>query len=364
LILPATVIFDWLALSTSVLTCLQEDIMKGWLRGTLFTMVWIVTGCATQDEEAHNDDPTDCAGVEYCNGIDDDCDGSIPADETTDADGDGFMACGDCDDSDPFQNPAADEACDDGEDNDCDGATDSQDNECSAGDDQGDDHMPDTVAYWFALDVDADAATVQVTVTIEFLEDVVDLLCTQSMSFPGTLTTGTGQGENYWPAIDVVVAWSGPGEVLQDDCEWPPIDVFGIDWDQALTWEIAPHVPSNPMAFVSCDSIRADMTLSNAMAGPDPYELTTDEPQTLGQLCDDVGPALAEALSSGPLEGLWVLPMDEGWWPEGYETFDPAGGELVESWGFFGYLMNDPGNEDDEAFEGVFYTVSPWVFGI
>ncbi len=47
---------------------------------------------------------------EQCNGVDDDCDGAVPADEV-DGDGDGVSACGhpsgtpDCDDQDPLLNP-------------------------------------------------------------------------------------------------------------------------------------------------------------------------------------------------------------------------------------------------------------------
>ena len=60
---------------------------------------------------------------EVCDGLDDDCDGEIPADEA-DADGDGRLICqGDCDDDEAAVYPGADEVCD-GLDNDCDPGTD------------------------------------------------------------------------------------------------------------------------------------------------------------------------------------------------------------------------------------------------
>jgi len=57
---------------------------------------------------------------ELCNGLDDDCDGVVPGDEL-DGDGDGYAACeGDCADHNPTIYPGATEICD-GLDNDCDG---------------------------------------------------------------------------------------------------------------------------------------------------------------------------------------------------------------------------------------------------
>ena len=63
-------------------------------------------------------DESDCSDPNDYN-----CDGSVGY---ADNDGDGFAACEECDDSDPLVNPNADEYCD-GVDNDCDGSTDEDD---------------------------------------------------------------------------------------------------------------------------------------------------------------------------------------------------------------------------------------------
>jgi len=113
-----------------------------------------VTGC--EPPPAFVEDNTDCddgdadqypGADEYCNGEDDDCDGTVDEDDAVDAptwyedaDGDGFgdaatgiVGCEgdvgdvtdatDCDDTDPDINPAAEEVCN-GVDDDCDETTD------------------------------------------------------------------------------------------------------------------------------------------------------------------------------------------------------------------------------------------------
>ncbi|MDP7110538.1 MAG: MopE-related protein, partial [Myxococcota bacterium] len=67
-----------------------------------------------------------------------------------DGDGDVFVSdeCNgdDCDDDEESINPDADEICDDGEDNDCDGFIDEEDDDCGGGDDDDDDttdYVPD-----------------------------------------------------------------------------------------------------------------------------------------------------------------------------------------------------------------------------
>jgi hypothetical protein len=97
--------------------------------------------CDDENPDVHPD------ADEVCNEVDDDCDGGVDEDATdastwyTDADADGWgdpdspvAACEqpsdavtdntDCDDGDSGSNPDAEEICDDGADNDCDGAAD------------------------------------------------------------------------------------------------------------------------------------------------------------------------------------------------------------------------------------------------
>ena len=112
------------------------------------------TPCVDNDGDGYGDpgDPwcpmgpeTDCddtngsrspGGTETCDGLDNDCDGSVPSDEV-DEDGDGYLLCAnDCDDDNPAVNPGViegpfrDPLCSDTVDNNCNGKVDLADSQC------------------------------------------------------------------------------------------------------------------------------------------------------------------------------------------------------------------------------------------
>ncbi len=91
------------------------------------------TGCGSDGLPGNLDGDEDCdddnirvfpGAPELCDGVLNDCDGTLPADEADD-DGDGWPVCaGDCDDTEPNVTPVGHDDTTDGLDNDCDGAID------------------------------------------------------------------------------------------------------------------------------------------------------------------------------------------------------------------------------------------------
>ncbi|OGL99745.1 hypothetical protein A2501_00325 [Candidatus Uhrbacteria bacterium RIFOXYC12_FULL_57_11] len=113
-------------------TCFADADDDRYAAGSGATVASADADCSDPGEASASASGGDCddadssvhpGATEQCNGTDDDCDGSVPADET-DADGDGYVGCeGDCDESDASVSPAGTETCD-GVDEDCDGSID------------------------------------------------------------------------------------------------------------------------------------------------------------------------------------------------------------------------------------------------
>lgn len=261
-----------------------------------------------------------------------------------------IVGCMGCEESDP----------DSGDDDDTtDGDDDTTDDDDDTGDDDDDDDdnvEPSWFAHYFTLNLNEGGGTVDLT--IRAYEDegggLGAEICDQTMTWDAVVDMNPAQGDDYWQFIDRTVTWTGPGTVVEDGCWWDPEDMFGESWDTALQWFF------NPLAFVSCESVNNNPNLAEMDMGPDPFELVEGDPLTFGQMCTDVGPLVANEAGTGDIEGIWLLPMPSGWIDGfgNYSYFAPADTTNVETWGFFGYLMNDAANDMEATMDGTFYTIS------
>ena len=114
--------------------------------GTATTACEQPLGFERSDDDCDDDDASVNPGAdEVCDGLDNDCDGAVAADEVDD-DGDGWVVCEvdafgwdageieggeDCDDLTDTTYPGASELCSDGVDQDCDGNADCDDGDCT-----------------------------------------------------------------------------------------------------------------------------------------------------------------------------------------------------------------------------------------
>ena len=207
------------------------------------------TGYVLDDTDCDDTDAMQFPGAyEYCNGEDDDCDGTVDEDDSVDvvtwyadADGDGYgdaadsqIDCNeptghvlddtDCDDTDAAQYPGADEYCN-GEDDDCDGTVD-------------EDNAVDVSTWYADRDTDGygDAATSQLDCDqpTNFVLDDTDCDDTDAAQFPGADEYCNGEDDDCDgdvdedDAIDVATwfedsdsdAW-GNDSVTDIDCDAP-----------------------------------------------------------------------------------------------------------------------------------------------
>ncbi len=218
----------------------------------------------------------------------------------------------------------------------------------------------DWIAYFFTLDIDGLSGTGTAEVTLQYHHSGGSLSpCEQVMLFDAALTYGPGIGDDFWVSIDQLVTWAGPGVLISNECDWDPEDPYGEGWDTAFYWRF------NPLGFVSCEQISTEPALNATDVGPDPFGMVEGDPLTFGQMCEEVGPILAGEVGTGDLEAVWLLPMPDGWLDGfgNYTYFVPADTTNVETWGLFGYLMNDVANLAGPGIDGVCYSISFLVVG-
>ena len=192
--------------------------------------------------------------AEACNDLDDDCDGNI--DEDWDADGDGSAGCrspedgGDCDDTDPLRAPSLVEQCD-SIDNDCDGVV-----------DEGFDADGDG---WETCRGDCDDTDPNITpVSPEICGDGVDNDCNPSTSEDGDLD-GDGLTACDGDCNDgSAAAYPGAAELCDDldnDCDGNvdnTLDCYSTGWWDSTHLAVNAYLTWSEAAAV-CAS--ADMSL-------------------------------------------------------------------------------------------------------
>ncbi len=188
--------------------------------------------------------------VESCNGVDDDCDGLVSADEL-DADGDTVLACEDCDDTDASVSPLVAEVCADGIDNDCDPANDKA----------GDTYYLDADADGYG---DASNTLMQCDTPSGYVVNADDCDDTDSTIYPGADEQCDGvdedcDGSTDENAIDALTWYldhdtDGFGDVNQtyDSCDQP----IGYLADSSDCDDTDASV--NPDASETCDSTDED----------------------------------------------------------------------------------------------------------
>ncbi len=242
------------------------------------------------------------------------------------------------------------------------------DDDDATDDDDDDTATPFWFYYSFSLEMTGGEPNATGTLYLEIVyyegdsSAVGDEICSQTMAFDATATVGLGVHEAYyWQFIDTVIEWSGPGTEVENTCYWDPDELYGVGWDEAMAWDNELASAFNPLAMVSCDTINGNPTLADTTLGPDPYGWVSEE--TFGGHCDEAGSMLEDSYGFGPMEGIWMLPMTDGWLGTDYEYFEPDDTSVVPVWGFFGWFLNDPENSPAAGLDGMYYSITGWVLG-
>ncbi len=196
---------------------------------------------------------------------------------------------------------------------------------------------------------------VSVTTTI-YLHDYFEQdICSQTIQFDADYVYGAGLSADHWHGTDEVVTWEGEGTVVGNECEWEPEETLEESWDDHLSWSL------NPLAFVSCEAVAADVGLASLEVGPDPLD-SVPGVLTLGELCEQVAPVVCEA-NYGSFESIWLFGTTDPDLFPGYTCLQPENSEHVDCWIFGGYLCRfAPETEESIGLNGTYLTVTPWIW--
>ena len=239
-------------------------------------------------DDCDDDDPDRFPGAEeLCDGVDNDCDGDLPADEN-DADGDGFLACDDCNDSDLTVHPGAFEVCD-GVDANCDGVVDDEDADGSGV---------------------ADCDEVLVIVCSLFAE-VTDTCDGSGLTYPDTEVAAVEAAVSAMGLGLVTLTEEEPVGATLDDLAARPVVIVlngGLEWGEAFIEDTMPALATAHEAGLPVYVIGDD-----AAGGVD------DHPQLSGLL------GLINRNSTGGEDSVNILDA-------GHPVADGPGGTVIGFW--------------------------------
>ncbi|MBN1945942.1 MAG: DUF1566 domain-containing protein [Bradymonadales bacterium] len=257
---------------------------------------------------------------EICDGEDNDCDGVIAADEA-DEDDDGWMICeGDCNDGDGQVHPEAEEVCDDGKDNDCDGDTDGDDSDCD-----GSDSGADTDDESTGCGCRTSAPTQPRAISILFGLLAVTALWRRRTRRGAPRNLSSARRNNLYSTIALLLllsalAWGcGDDEIVLDadagpsaDVDSPDVDSADVDADGGSDADIGTDAEDEiePCPAEVCDE---STWCQEAVCGETTYHCTNIEDSWEWRVpmdCDDGDPCtFDDSCIEGACEGVPITCM-------------------------------------------------------
>ncbi len=216
--------------------------------------------------------------------------------------------------------------------------------------------------YTVAMEFDASGGPSGGSATVQYehvmLDENFDPQCSIRFEFGASYTYGTSQGTDYYQHIDEVLAWTSGGEI-GSSC---PITWTVYNSDPISEWMWERH----PMGFVSCEQVGAVPSLASTYVGEDDAGNLPTTDGTFADFCDNVGPAVENTMSTGPVEGIWLMPGSEGMLDSlgTWSYFAPPDTSNVQVYVLSGMAMQLPSNTDEPVpgLQGEYAVIPFWLF--